>query len=220
MAVIDQDLLPPASRIAVGYCPARQRSALTAVLALDHRLSQLVARTSEPMLGQMRLAWWREALQRPAAERPRGDVVLDALSDTWESQCEALIGMVDSWEHLLQPDPLDEHAALAFARGRATALVIACGWQEPDAAFASAMTAARVWAIADLAANVSHSEERALLIRLGLREASQRGRLNAKTRSLAVLGALGHRALLRGGRPLMEGRGAAIQIAKAAIILR
>ncbi len=172
------------------------------------------------MLGQMRLAWWREALQRPAGERPRGDVVLDAVADTWEDQCEALIGMVDSWEHLLQPDPLDEHAALAFARGRAAALVIACGLQEPAAAFASAMTAARVWAIADLAANVSHGEERALLIRLGLREASQRGRLNAKTRSLAVLGALGHRALLRGGRPLMEGRGAAIQIAKAAIILR
>jgi phytoene synthase len=31
------------------------------------------------MLGQMRLAWWREALGKPLADRPRGDEVLDAV---------------------------------------------------------------------------------------------------------------------------------------------
>ena len=35
-----------------------------------------MARTTEPMLGQMRLAWWRDALGKPVDERPRGDAVL------------------------------------------------------------------------------------------------------------------------------------------------
>ena len=220
MADLDPDSLPIASGIALGYCPVGQRAQLEAALALDQRLSQLVAKTSEPMLGQLRLAWWRETLQQPVAKRPQGDRVLDAIGQSWGEDSAALIGMVDGWEHLLDPEPLGEAKALAFAAGRGAALVIACGCGEGTGGFAKALTAARVWALADLAAGVSSPAERDLLVRLGLAAAETRARLDPPARPLAVLGALGARALARGGRPLMEGRGAAIQAAKAAILLR
>ena len=76
------------------------------------------------------------------------------------------------------------------------------------------------WACADLAVKVTHLDERALFLRLGQESAAVPARLPRSARGLAVLGALGARALKRGGRPLMEGRGAALTIARAAIIGR
>jgi phytoene synthase len=219
MDAMEPDALPLASRIALGHCPQAQRAALGAALMLDYRLSQLVARTSEAMLGQMRLAWWRETLQQPPAARPRGDAVLDAVSDSWAQTCAPLIALVDGWEYLLQPEPIDTAAARAFAEGRAAALVAACGYDAGTGREAAAV-AARVWALGDLAARVSDAGERRALIALGLTEARQRTRLTPPGRALAVLGALGARALARGGRPLMEGRGAAVMAMKAAILLR
>jgi phytoene synthase len=210
--------MPLASRIALGYCPAAQRGALGAALALDHRLSQLVARTTEAMLGQMRLAWWRDTLQQQPAARPRGDAVLDAVSESWGRDCAPLIGLVDGWEYLLRPEPLDTAAALQCAEGRAAALVAACGYDADEGR--AAAVAARVWALGDLAAKVSNEAERGVLIALGKSEARQRARLDPKGRPIAVLGALGARALARGGRPLMEGRAAAAAAVKAAILLR
>ena len=48
------------------------------------------------MLGQMRLAWWREALGKPVADRPRGDRVLDAIGQDWAGREAALVAMVAS----------------------------------------------------------------------------------------------------------------------------
>ena len=52
--------------------PARQ--ALVALLALDCELAHLVATTTEPMLGEIRLAWWRDRLieldTRPTPAQP------------------------------------------------------------------------------------------------------------------------------------------------------
>lgn len=44
------------------YAPAAVRPALLALHGLDLALAQVVAETSEPMIGEIRLAWWREAL--------------------------------------------------------------------------------------------------------------------------------------------------------------
>lgn len=212
------DEMPLASRIALSYCASGQRGALGAALALDRRLSQLVARSSEPMLGQMRLAWWREVLQKAPAIRPQGDAVLDAISQFWDTQVAALVALVDGWEYLLRPEPLDEAAASVFAQGRAAALVAACDYASQPSGPAS--TAGRVWALADLAAKVTDPAERAMLVALGRSEAAKRARLPAQARAIAVLGALGARALARGGRPLMEGRSAAATAMRAAILLR
>jgi 15-cis-phytoene synthase len=219
MAFSDPDLLPPASQIAIAYCPAEYRIQFELALALDHRLAQIVARTTEPMLGQMRLAWWRENFQVASLDRPKGDAVLDRISQLWMASSEPLIGLVDGWEMLLAEPPLTEAGAIAFAEGRAGALTASIG--NADAGrVAAARSAARVWALADLAAKVSDPEERAMLVRIGLEQTASRQRLVPQARGLAVLGALGQRALKAGGRPLMAGRGAALTALRAAIFLR
>ena len=48
--------------LSVLYAPAAARPALLALHGLDLELAQVVASTSEPMLGEIRLAWWRDAL--------------------------------------------------------------------------------------------------------------------------------------------------------------
>ena len=46
------------------YAPPAARAGLFALFALDLELAQVVATTHEPMLGEIRLAWWREQLVR------------------------------------------------------------------------------------------------------------------------------------------------------------
>ena len=45
------------------YAPAAVRPAWMALHGLDLELESVVAGTTEPMIGQIRLAWWREALE-------------------------------------------------------------------------------------------------------------------------------------------------------------
>jgi phytoene synthase len=49
--------------LAALYAPAEVRSALIALFGIDAELGAVVAGTTEPMIGEIRLAWWREALE-------------------------------------------------------------------------------------------------------------------------------------------------------------
>lgn len=56
------------------YAAAPARPGLVALLALDTELAQLVATTTETLLGEIKLAWWRERLveldTQPAPAQP------------------------------------------------------------------------------------------------------------------------------------------------------
>jgi len=213
--------LPPEQSVALAWSAGTIRDRLLSLLVLDRRLGRILTRTREPMLGQMRFAWWREALGKPAAERPRSDAVLEALGEHWRGNEDALIALVDAWERLLEEPPLSEAAARAFAEGRCTALLAVYGLKRNTGSPAKAChRAASRWSFGDFAARVSDADERALLVRLGLADAGPDPRLPREARALAVLGALGTRGLRRGGRPLMEGRGASLAAIRAAIFLR
>ncbi|NQZ48206.1 MAG: hypothetical protein HRT63_11875, partial [Erythrobacter sp.] len=132
---------------------------------------------------------------------------------------------------LLGEPPLDQADAIAFLDGRRNGLLAVYGDRaqiqvggascdtRPNPAYARA---GWCWACADLAANVRDPEERAMFVQLGLEhEADVKPQaLPRSDRGLAVLGALGARALAHGGRPLMEGRGAALVALRAAIFGR
>jgi len=173
------------------------------------------------MLGQLRLAWWREALERPHHERPRGDRVLDALGDLFESNETLLVKLVDGWEHLLGEGALDEIDARAFAQSRAAPFLALFEGKPAFAAFAKPLeTTCLCWCYADLAANLSGDKDREMVRSLGFQADMKRARLPREARGIAILGALGVRALQRGGRPLMEGRGAALAAFKAGLLGR
>jgi phytoene synthase len=49
--------------LSVLYAPSPVRGALFALHGLDLELAAVVVGTTEPMIGQIRLAWWREAVE-------------------------------------------------------------------------------------------------------------------------------------------------------------
>jgi 15-cis-phytoene synthase len=218
MDVTDPETLPPEAELALAWSPQKVRGPLTMALGLDRRLARIVARTTEPMLGQMRLAWWREALGKPVAERPRGDAVLDGLGQHWAGREAALIAMVDGWEVLVTADTLGPDEIAVFGAGRGAffgALIGKASGCDQNRVAAAAFR----WAVADAATAVSNPDERARLIAAGLASCKDVGRLPKALRGLAVLDALARRALRRGGTPLMEGRGASLTALRAAIFL-
>ncbi|WP_156318059.1 squalene/phytoene synthase family protein [Porphyrobacter sp. AAP60] len=212
------DPLPPEADLALAWSPPAVRGPMAAAFQLDRRLARIVARTTEPMLGQMRLAWWRDALGKPVADRPRGDVVLDAISAEWAGREAALATMVDGWEVLVTADQLDRDAIEGFGAQRSAIFGALDGDLRPAEAEMVAAAGFR-WALADAAGSVSDAGERAMLIDAGLGRSAPRGRMPRPLRGLAVLNALAVRSLQRGGRPMMEGRGAPLIAMRAAIFL-
>ena len=207
--------IPTEAQLALAHSRPENRERLRLFLELDSRLARIVAATTEPMLGQMRLAWWRDTLGQSVEQRPSGDAVLDGISEHWRGSEADLVRLVDGWEHLLAEPPLPESEARAFLDGRCDAL-LAVYTDSGEAHRAAAWH----WCCADLAAKVSLDEERALFLRLASERNAAVGTLPRNARSLSVLGALGRRALERGGRPLMEGRGASLTALRASFIGR
>lgn len=211
------DPLPPEAELAVAWSGSKVRDALSLALQLDRRLARIVGRTQEPMLGQMRLAWWRDALAKPVSERPRGDAVLDGIGLHWQGREAALAKMVDGWEVLVTAQSLGRTEAEAFGTGRGRFFAAFAG-EGGDAALSARLAAAGLcWALADAAAGVSNSRERSVLIKVGMTIESPPLRIPRDLAGLAVLESLARRALARGGRPLMEGRGASLAAMRAAI---
>lgn len=196
------DDLPPPQRLALAYASARSRPATLALLALDARLAAILRGRREPIATQLRLAWWRDTLARPAADWPHGEPVLDALRG-WRDPS-GLASLPGGWEALLAEE-LSPAAIAEFvdARGQAFACLAAeLGASSPE----DAAAAARIWALADLAANMSEGPESALVVGYG-RTLPPPPHLPASLRPLAVLAALGAAALQRGGGALLAGPG-------------
>jgi len=91
------DECPEVSRIALASAGSR-RDIWLAAFALDGRIGRMVLGASEPMLGQMRLAWWRDQLGAAASARPQGDLLLDLIGRTWAGNELPLLALVDGWE--------------------------------------------------------------------------------------------------------------------------
>lgn len=144
-------------------------------------------------------------LEQDPTQWPRGEPLLDSLRG-WRDPG-ALAALPSGWEALLVDD-LTPNAIAEFvdARGQAFAgLAEELGVDAPGDAAASA----RIWALADLAANLSEGAERQLTTEYG-RSLEPPPRLSSSLRPLAVLTALGAAALARGGGDLLAGPGSAL----------
>ena len=209
--------LPSELELALAYTPAHVRAAMHTFFALDQRLARIVSATTEPMLGQMRLAWWRDMLGTAPADRPKGDAVLDAIGEHWVDQEKALTELVNGWEEFVVAEKLGPEETRQFAGGRAhpfTRFLEAGARADEHRVETSSMR----WALADAASRVSDEGERAAIVDLASDLPAPTGRHPKSLRGLAVLDALAVRALKRGGRPLMEGRGASLTALRAGIL--
>ena len=164
--------------LAVHYAPVAVRPALLAVHALDLELAKVLATTTEPMIGQIRLAWWRERLEG----LDRGDVpaqpVLQALA------AEALprgvrgvelAGFEDAWLALAAGDVATHLEARGRAMGTASARLLG---SDPEIGTRLATS----WAAGEAA---RHGEDTGVM--------AVGGRASRELRSLAGLAALGRR---------------------------
>ena len=114
--------LPPPANLAVAYTPVAFRAAFSVLLQLDARFADIVRKAREPMIAQIKLAWWRDAFAAEPALRPKGEPLLQALGacgDVFPPS--ALEDLVSAWELLLgegewAAQDVEKHAAL---RGRA-----------------------------------------------------------------------------------------------------
>ena len=97
--------LPLPQRLALSYAPRASRNAFAGLLALDTRFAGIVRHAREPMLAQMRLAWWRDVLAKPAAEWPTGEPLLALLAE-WqgESSLPGESGNVEYFVHFVSAD--------------------------------------------------------------------------------------------------------------------
>ena len=153
--MVNDELRPSAGLPALYFAPAVSRAGLTALFDLDHGLGTILRTTREPLVGQMRLTWWYEALTALDTTPPPAEPVLAALATKVLPHGvtgAALATQVDGWEALL--DDLDEPAMLRFAAVRGGGLFGAAAslLGAPDTAIGRA---GEGWALADLSANLS-----------------------------------------------------------------
>lgn len=188
---MSQDLietLPAPWRLAVAYAPGAVRDRWLTFLALDMRLAGVVRSAREPILAQMRLAWWRDRLRDSSANWPKGEPLLAAMA-CWADGHDALIALVDGWEALLGEAPLPREAFENWIAGR----VAACAALDPDA-----QDMARGWALADLAAHIGDAREQTLLQEMIAAHDWRGRRLSRAMRPLVVLHGLAARTKGRG----------------------
>lgn len=142
--------------LSVLWAPAAARPALFALHAFDLEQMRIVGDAREPMLAEIRLAWWREQLEQLAAGRPAPpQPLLRALQADARARgvdLTALSQIEEGYLPLLTEGRLDARQ-MAERRGRPLfqALATAClGRPLTDAEAADAGRAGTRWALARL----------------------------------------------------------------------
>ena len=210
----------PAIALALAYAGRDARGVLEDLFTLDRRLADAVRQASEPIIAQLKLAWWRDRFAQDRSDWPKGEPLLARLA-AWDADVSQLASLVDGWEALLAEGPLTEEAITAFGEGRAHAWALAAaalghpGTPSPD-------HSALLWSYADLAQHCSTPED-AERVRAVARGKGLLGetppRLPRALRPFAVLGTQGLRSL-RSGRPMMSAGGDFLAAVRAGMLGR
>ncbi|GMM94396.1 hypothetical protein [Qipengyuania sp. MTN3-11] len=193
--------LPEVVRLALASARPRDRPIFEIAFALDARLARIVGATSEPMLGQLRLSWWRDQLSGDGAIDRRGEPLLERIDSSWSGSRAALIALVDGWEACLLAE---QNGWRHAAQGRSAvfaAIAERIGSSSSEdyvAAATGAWTAAQIGASEPFRIRQSQGDGSIAL--------SDPAPLDKAMRPLAVLAGLGRRALRHGHSDLMAGR--------------
>ncbi|WP_315763339.1 squalene/phytoene synthase family protein [Sphingomonas sp. Y38-1Y] len=182
-------------RLILSYAPVDGRARLAALLDLDATLAEVMRQMREPMIAQMRLTWWHDAVARLDTAPPPAQPVLVALAaalpDSGVAGREVAL-LVEGWEALLEGDPREAEVRAAFATGRGARLFALAA---RGASVDGVEDAGRGWALADLSRSLTDAgaalaarEEAAALLAPPL---SRRW-----PRRLRALGALAHQAAM------------------------
>jgi phytoene synthase len=153
--------LDPDRQLALAYVPARVRPAVEALWRLDASFAAILVTGTQPMISQMRLAWWREAMERLDNAPPPAEPVLQALAahvlPAGITGAELSL-MEEGWLMLLSDEALTDDELARYAALRGGLLFALTARLLGDAEFPVAR-AGEVWALADLARHSRRAEE-------------------------------------------------------------
>lgn len=154
------------------FLPADRRAAALALYAFNLEIARTREIISEPLLGQIRLQWWRETIEGVFEGTPREHPVLDALGAairTHELPRDRLEGLIDAREADLDDGPPSDLKALetyaSDTSGALSALVMQTLAGPDETASAAARQVGTAWAIIGLARAVGfHAQTQRIYI--------------------------------------------------------
>lgn len=128
------------------------RADVIALYAYDHELARAPKVASNPLLGEIRLTWWREVLDeafdgKPARQHPTAQALAGVIARRGLARG-PLEAMIDARYRELDATPMTELEALDWARdcgGQAAA--VAAEILDPDAQVEFALAAGSAWAL-------------------------------------------------------------------------
>ncbi|WP_447753629.1 hypothetical protein [Sphingopyxis fribergensis] len=99
--------------------PHARRTAMAALWGLAARLTKLLIDAREPLIGQIKLAWWRDMAAMIASDPdalPKGEPLLAELQASWAGQG-GLDALVDAAEAMLLAESDDDRRAASESFG-------------------------------------------------------------------------------------------------------
>ncbi|MEP3224517.1 MAG: hypothetical protein ABJO01_00960 [Parasphingorhabdus sp.] len=153
--------LDPLQRLISAYAKGPDRYRYALVFALDSRLADIIRSTSETLIGQMRLTWWRDILTTPIAQRPTGEPLVALINQAEErgGDPDRLQTLLEGWEYLLEDFPwtADEFDNYAQKRGEG---LFAFAYGDDKNLNEAQLSGARAWALWDFARHCSDESMR------------------------------------------------------------
>jgi phytoene synthase len=113
--------------LATLYAPAEKRDALFALYAFNAEIAGIRDKIREPMVGEIRLQWWRDALSAGTVEAAAGHPVASALVaaiDAHGLPVQALQNMIDARVFDLYDDPMPTRGDLEGYCGETASALI------------------------------------------------------------------------------------------------
>lgn len=193
----DPTPIDPERGFALVHVPAARRAAVETLWQLDARLGEVLATTSDPAIGAIRLAWWRDALRRLDSAAAPAEPLLQAVATYILPAVSGtdLAALAEGWGVMVDGDPaeLDAYGAARGATLFGLAARVLGG--EGDAV----MAAGAGWALVDLGWGQRDAAFRmAALAAAGRALAPWDGRVPTRLRPLGMLGMLARRDVMAG----------------------
>jgi phytoene synthase len=159
-------LADPERQLALAYARGGVRPAIEALWLLDERMGAIVAAAREPMIGQMRLIWWRDALTAlddPAAAIPAEPLLarLAGICASHDVSGADLARLEEGWAALLEGEAPDDAAIMDHGRCRGAPL-FAMSATILGATGEGVEAAGEAWALTDLGHRLRGVHGRAL----------------------------------------------------------
>ncbi|HZG08409.1 MAG TPA: squalene/phytoene synthase family protein [Allosphingosinicella sp.] len=149
MAELDRDRF-----LALSYVRSSVRPALEALWRLDAALGAVLTSGREPLISQIKLAWWRDALEaldtgstpfEPALQAVAAHLLPRRISGS------ELAPMPEGWTLLLTPDPMSADELSTYGARRGAVLFKASAKLLAGEEHSQLAAAGEAWALIDLA---------------------------------------------------------------------